>query len=239
LRPSKIQKEVYEAENPGEEYYPSNYEETAQGIGDIEKYRKSIFYSIIFRDDDGDPIFEPPRLSEAYLIFSPKIIEDNAKHIMGFDEKSLPVFCNGWSYGKIKPEASKYYDTSLNLEENMKAWRSMLQSDIDKYHKVYKNSKESINSNNILLEEKLIQVESGTLVSELLLEGEMPIDLDLIYIYVSEEPEELRIKMNQMYIKIGKEYVVEVREKQRQELEQLILDHPELPWIRKNPFTQK
>jgi hypothetical protein len=37
---------------------------------------------------------------------------------------------------------------------------------------------------------------------------------------------------------MGKECIIKVREKQKQELEQLILDHPELPWIRTNPFKK-
>jgi hypothetical protein len=76
--------------------------------------------------------------------------------------KDLPIFCKGWNYGAIDQNCY-YYDTKKSLEENLNIWRT------------------------IALKEKFsFDPWTSTSVNEILMEGEMPLDLDLVGIYVTK-----------------------------------------------------
>jgi len=203
--------------------YISRYEDMSENIGkgDLEKYGKSVFYSIVFPDNDGLSIIHPHKLN-VLLIFSPKIIEDNANMVGRRGVTETPIFCKGWHFGEIKEEDCLKYDKSLSLNKNLNIFRNHIQDLIDRYHK-----------NGKVYEEKLFQVESQTLNSELLMEGEMPIDLDLLYIYVPDiimTPDAL-IKKNPMFAKAN-----EYKKELQVEVEKVIAENPDLPWIRSFPF---
>jgi hypothetical protein len=224
LQPQKLQQQLFEEENIEEEWYGSDYYENAKERGgDIEKYNKSIFYSILLPDSKGNPIFRDRKYRYVYFIFSPRIIEDNADMIGRHGVTALPVFCEGWSYGKIKEEDCRYYNTNLTLEENLNSWRDSVLYMIKDYEE--DPSKE-----------RLVQMESETLNTELLIEGEMPIDMDLLYIYIPQDD----FKYNYTEENLKKyPFLAKTKafmEKQKEELENLIKEHPDLPWTRENPF---
>lgn len=203
--------------------FVSRYEDLAKenGYGNMEKYGKSIFYSIIFPDNDGIPIIKIHKLNVLF-VFSPKIIEDNAKMIGRRGVTETPIFCKGWDYGKINKEKCIKYNKDLSLNKNLNIFRNRIQDYINRYHE-----------NGKVYEEKLFQVESQTLNTELLMEGEMPIDLDLLYIYVPEIMimSESVVKKYPMFAKAN-EYKKELKE----EVEKVIAENPDLPWIRTDPF---
>lgn len=225
LQPLDLQKSIFKHKYPEKEWYDPVFYEIAEEKGNVEKYSKSIFYSIIFPDNDGIPIFSPYiGADRVYFIFSPKIIEDNVKMLGSNNITELPIFCQGWYYGKFTEEKCTIYNTNKSLVENLNNFRSTKQNSIDYYHKIGKQYKEEI-----------IPPFSGTLRSELLMEGEMPIESDLLYIYVP--------KINsKKYPKKMIEKFPELAETNEEELQfeaklQILMDtNPHLPWIRENPF---
>jgi hypothetical protein len=224
LQPPKVQREVYLEENPGEEWEGSNYYENAKERGgDIDKYDKSVFYSILFPDSNGKPTFRKDKVERiAYFIFSPQIIEDNAKMVGRRGVTEPPVFCKGWSYGKIKNEKCNYYDSSKSLQENLDSWRTIMLPMIQKFEE------------DPFLE-KLVQAESKALNAELLMEGEMPIDMDLLYIYI---PQGIEFNYTEEQIKKYPflKNAMEGRKIMDEKLERLIRENPDLPWTHENPF---
>jgi len=84
LLPLCDQKSLY-----GEKCKLPKYYDTVKGIGDLDKYDKSIFYSIIFLDNSR--LLFKPNPGKIYLIFPPKILTGR-----------ISTFCKGWSYGKIE-----------------------------------------------------------------------------------------------------------------------------------------
>jgi hypothetical protein len=84
--------------------------------------------------------------------------------------------------------------------------------------------------------ERLVQMESETLNAELLIEGEMPIDMDLLYIYIPQDDFKYNYSEENLkkYPFLAKTKAI--MEKQKEELENLIKEHPDLPWTRENPF---
>lgn len=205
------------------ESYVSRYEDMAKerGKGDLEKYGKSVFYSLIVPDNDGLPIIEDIKLNVLF-VFSPKIIEDNAEMVGRRDVTEEPIFCKGWHFGEIREDKCVRYDKTLSLNKNLNNFRNKIQDYIDRYHK-----------NGKVYEEKLFQAESQTLNSELLMEGEMPIDLDLLYIYVPNVLiySEATAKKYPMFAKVN-EYNKELQA----EVEKVMAENPDLPWIRTFPF---
>jgi hypothetical protein len=228
LQPPKLQRQIFKEKKPEEEWSGSDYYENAKERGgDIEKYDKSIFYSILFPDSKGNPIFRDTKSRYVYFIFSPRIIEDNSSMIGRYGITEPPVFCEGWSYGKIKEEDCRYYNKDLTLEENLNSWRDSILYMIKDYEE--DPSKE-----------RLIQAESDTLNAELLMEGEMPIDMDLLYIYIPNFESIFEYNYTEEQLKKFPFLVKakESMEKQKKELETLIKEYPDLPWTRENPFKQ-
>jgi len=237
LQPVKIQKEIFESKKTKSvEFSESYYYESAVEYGDQEKYGRSNFYSIIFPDSKGNPIFRTHNkwgeLSDTYtyFIFSPKIIEDNAKMVGTRGVTEPPVFCKGWTYGKINPDRCNYYNNDLSLEENLNNWRNSIIKGIERYEKDPYT-------------EKTVQVESLTLGTEIMIEGEMPIDLDLMYIYIPKSefvpgnyPKNFYKKMPDM--KEMEEELKKEAEESESKIQKMIDKYPELPWIREDPFKK-
>jgi hypothetical protein len=217
LQPSGMQKE-----------YVGRYRENAEEHGDLEKYNKSLFYSIVFPDDNGIPIFEKSLVSGyGFFVFSPKIIEDNADMLGRRGVSELPIFCRGWAYGEIH-EHCYTYESDKSLKENLNIWRTIVHENIKQYMKDPKT-------------ERLISAEGRTLNTELLLEGEMPIDMDLIAIYIPKVkhivvkyPEAFLVKYPSF--RGSEERMKKKYEDEEAEIENLIKENPDLPWTRENPF---
>jgi hypothetical protein len=221
LVPPKVLKRIYEVENPGEEWEGSWYMNLAEEreTGNMNKYMKSIFYSILFPDNNGDTMFKPVN-TLAYFIFSPKIIQDNAAMVGHRDVTEGPIFCNGWNFGNTSEEECIHYNTSKSLEENLHIFRDKVSTMIDIYSK-YNYT------------EKVFQSE-GVPNCELLMEGEMPIELDLLHIYVPRQNFNLE-KMNKNNI-FYKAYLG--LKEQDESIDKLIEEYPHLPWTRENPFKK-
>ena len=216
LQPSGMQKD-----------YVGRYRENAEEEN-LKKYDNSVFYSIVFPDDNGIPIFEKSLVAGyGFFVFSPKIIEDNADMLGRRGVSELPNFCRGWAYGKIH-EHCYTYDSDKSLEENLNSWRSIVHENIKQYMKDPKT-------------ERLISAEGRTLNTELLLEGEMPIDMDLIAIYIPKvkpiflKPSEALI-LKYPWMKGADERAKKRYEDEEEEIERLIKENPDLPWTRENPF---
>jgi hypothetical protein len=208
--------------------YVGRYRENAEEHGDLEKYDNSVFYSIIFPDDDGVPIFKESRITGyGFFVFSPKIIEDNAKMVGRRGVSELPIFCKAWNYGKIH-EHCYTYETDKSLEENLNSWRQIMSENI----KQYMIDPET---------ERLTSAEGRTLNTELLLEGEMPIDMDLIAIYIPKV-KHIVVKHSEAFLakypfmRGSEERMKKKYEDEEAEVENLIKEHPDLPWTRENPF---
>ena len=214
-----------------------DYYESAAEYGNQEKYGRSNFYSIIFPDSKGKPIFRTHNkvgeLSETYVyfIFSSRIIEDNAKMVGNHDVIEPPVFCKGWTYGKITKERCSYYDSSISLKDNLNLWRDSIIKGIKKYEEDPYT-------------EKLVQPESLTIATEIMIEGEMPLDLDLIYIFIPKNnfvpgkyPKSFYKKMPDMR-ELEKELKKEYDDADKK-LQELMDKYPELPWTRDDPFKKK
>lgn len=225
LQPLQLQQELLNKSNPNNEF-TSEYFEDSKEKGNPEKYKKSIFYSILFPDNDGIPIFDPqvPGM-EAYFIFSPKIVEDNANMVGTRDITEGPIFCKGWNYGKIISDKCILYDSKKSLKENLNIWRKSIESVIQKYHE-----------NEKIYSSDYMSVMNGTLGSELLMEGEMPIELDLLHIYVPYPTIQIQMAeamSSKMPIFQG---IIDDYKKQEEELEQMIKKYDHLPWTREHPF---
>jgi hypothetical protein len=208
--------------------YVGRYRENAEEHGDLEKYNKSVFYSIVFPDDNGIPIFEKSFISGyGFFVFSPKIIEDNANMLGRHNVSENPIYCRGWNYGEIH-EHCYTYETDKSLEENLNTWRNIESEKIKQYMKDPKT-------------EHLISAEGRTLGTELLMEGEMPIDMDLITIYIPKVkrtvlkyPEAFLAKYP--FMRGSEERMKKKYEDEEAEVERLIKENPDLPWTRENPF---
>jgi hypothetical protein len=218
LQPSGMQKN-----------YVGRYRENAEEHGDLEKYNKSVFYSIIFPDDNGVPIFKESRITGyGFFVFSPKIIEDNAKIVGRRGVSELPIFCKAWNYGKIREEYCHTYDTDKSLEENLNSWRQVMSENIKQYM-IDPETK------------RLTSAEGRTLNTELLLEGEMPIDMDLIAIYIPKV-KHIVVKLSEDFYKKypfmrgSEEHMKKQHEDEEKVIETLIKENPDLPWTRENPF---
>ncbi len=179
----------------------------AKELGDIQKYKKSVFYSIIFPDDDSYPIFEETDEADIHFIFSPKLITSKLKA----SPKEEPFFCKRWHYGKFTKDCF-YYDKKLSLNKNLNNWRKNVKEYIKDYQTYINKPKPySYKSLNMF----------GTINAELLLEGETFLDIpELEYIYVPVQEYFYNDKQKTEYKKI----------------EKLMNKYPELPWIRVNPF---
>jgi hypothetical protein len=216
LQPSGMQKE-----------YGGRYRENVEEKN-LKKYDNSVFYSIVFPDDNGIPIFEESRISGyGFFVFSPKIIEDNADMLGRRGISELPIFCQGWAYGEIH-EHCYTYESDKSLEENLNIWRTIVHENIKQYMKDPKT-------------ENLLSAEGRTLGTELLLEGEMPIDMDLIAIYIPKVkpiiikyPEDFLAKYP--FMRGSDERAKKRYEDEEAEVENLIKENPDLPWTRENPF---
>jgi hypothetical protein len=208
--------------------YVGRYRENAEEHGDLEKYDKSVFYSIVFPDDNGIPIFKESRISGyGFFVFSPKIIEDNANMLGRHNVSENPIFCRGWAYGEIH-ENCYTYDNDKSLEENLNLWRSIMTENI----KQYMIDPET---------ERLTSAEGRTLNTEILMEGEMPIDMDLIAIYIPKV-KHIVVKHSEAFLakypfmRGSEERMKKKYEYEEAEVERLIKENPDLPWTRENPF---
>ena len=183
----------------------------------------------MFPDDDGVPIFKDNLLVRGlvFFVFSPQIIEDNANMVGKNGVKQGPIWCKGWNYGKIHKHCY-YYEKDKSLSENLNTWRDLIQDNIDLY-KSDPNTK------------KVLSIESNTLVTELLMEGEMPIDMDLLHIYIPKG-RYIPVKFSEAFLEKYPSFRgEEVRrrkdyEEEEAEVERLIRENPDLPWTRENPF---
>jgi hypothetical protein len=226
LQPLSLQEQLFKHKNPDKEFANTYYYETSEDQGDPEKYKRSIFYSILFPDNDGIPIFNPPEPGkEAFFIFSPKIVSDNNSMVGNYNIQEGPIFCKGWHFGKTSSEKCIHYDNSKSLEENLNSWRTYVAPMIQVYHE---NNKEFTSG--------IMGVQSGALGTELLLEGEMPIELDLVHIYVP--PQTLQIQMMEGMVKINPKFqkAVDLMNQEEEEVEKLMKEFDYLPWTRENPF---
>lgn len=223
LQPLQLQQELLNKS------IQNDYFEDSKEKGNPEKYKKSIFYSILFPDNDGIPIFDPqvPGM-EVYFIFASKIIEDNANMIRTHNITEGPIFCKGWNYGKISSEKCISYDIKKSLKENLNNWRDSIKFLIEKYHK-----------NKKVYDSEYMSVMNGTLGTELLMEGEMPIELDLLYIYVPYPTIQIEMAKSMSSIIPGYEKILENYKKKEQEIEEMIKKYDYLPWTREHPFKNK
>lgn len=195
IQPLILKKKLYEEKYKEEIDYESlsTYYENAK---DKEKYIKSVFYGFVHPNKDGVIKYEPHNV-DIHFIFSSKIIQDNAKMYGCEGINDLPIFCKGWNYGAIDKNCY-YYNCKESLEENLNTWR------------------------NIALQEKeSFNPWTGTNMNEILLEGEMPLDLDLVCIYASDDVERYNIDKNESIIG------------------NLMKQYPEYKWIRNIPDLQK
>jgi hypothetical protein len=230
LQPLSLQEKIFKHKNPKGEWNPTYYYESSETEGDPEKYKRSIFYSILFPDNDGIPIFNPPFIGhDVYFIFSSKIISDNANMVGKHNIQEGPIFCKNWNFGKIIPKWCTSYDSSKSLDENLNSWRALLSKSIQTYHEGNKE----YNSD-------LMPMESGALGTELLIEGEMPIEADLKYIYVPRGNLEMNIieklgKINPIYEKLS-EKMIEQTNFDEKNIEDLMKSYDYLPWTTTNPF---
>ena len=226
LQPLALQEKIFKHKHPDKEWSNTDYYETSEDQGDPEKYKRSIFYSILFPDNDGIPIFNPPVPGkEAFFIFSPKIISDNADMVGKYNIQENPIFCKGWHFGKTSSESCVNYDNSKSLDENLNTWRNSLSKVIQVYHE---NNKEFTSG--------IMGVQSGALGTELLMEGEMPIELDLVHIYVP--PGTLQIQMIEGFAKNNPKYekAIEKMKQDEKDIEELMKSYDYLPWTTTNPF---
>jgi hypothetical protein len=135
----------------------SNYYSQAKNK---EKYINSVFYGFLYPTKENELLYKP--FSDIHFIFSSNIVKDNAFMYGRRGVKDLPIFCKGWNYGAIDQNCY-YYDTKKSLEENLNIWRV-----------IALNKKFSFDP------------WTSTSVNEILMEGEMPLDLDLVCIYVTK-----------------------------------------------------
>jgi hypothetical protein len=227
LQPLSLQEKIFKHNDLDKEWNPTDYYESSETEGDPEKYKRSIFYSILFPDNDGIPIFNPPVVGkEAYFIFSPKIISDNANMVGKHNIQEGPIFCKNWNFGKIIPKWCTSYDSSKSLDENLNTWRNSIITGIQKYHEGNKEYNPD-----------LMPVESGALGTELLMEGEMPIEADLKYIYVPEANNQSEMMESFAKMNIKYEKVIERIKQEESDIQKLMEENDHLPWIRKNPFV--
>jgi hypothetical protein len=126
----------------------------------------SIFYGFVFPDEQGNIDYKPMD-SSVHFIFSSKILEDNANMYGCRGVHDLPIFCRGWNYGAIDKNCH-YYNCKENLEENVNRWRNI-----------------ALTNGKDLPPADYINPWTGTSMNEILLEGEMPLDMDLIGIYTN------------------------------------------------------
>jgi hypothetical protein len=195
IQPLILKKKLYEEKYKEEiEYkYISDFYEEAK---DKEKYIKSVFYGFVFPNKNGTIKYEP-QISSVHFVFSSKIIQDNANMYGCEGVNDLPIFCKGWNYGAIDKNCY-YYNCKESLEENLNTWR------------------------NIALQEKeYMNAWTGTSINEILLEGEMPLDLDLVCIYAPDYLEKFNLDKNESPI------------------EKLMKQYPEYKWVRNIPELQK
>jgi hypothetical protein len=218
LQPPIIQKKLFEKENPDKKFWTRYLELMEErGKGDLEKYMKSIFYTILFTDDNGDVMFKPKSLF-VYFIFSPKIIEDNAKMVGSEGITEVPVFCRGWNFATVTKQGCKYYNPKQSLKKNLNKFRKFSSAIIDRHteDKIQKD---------------IFQELEGVPNIELLMEGEMPIDMDLLHIYVPEYDPSILEK----YF-IDHPHMREKFENLENLMKAIIKENPDLPWTRENPF---
>lgn len=161
IQPLSLQKKLFEEQNPGKNF---TYEFNSDYYGkskDSKKYINSVFYGFLYPNKDGEIHYDPMMLgSSVHFIFSSKIIQDNANMYGCRKVHDLPIFCKGWNYGKIDEKCS-YYNCKRSLEYNLNKWRNIM-----------------------LKTESSFNPWNGMNMNEILLEGEMPIDLDLVAIYL-------------------------------------------------------
>ena len=82
LQPSGMQKD-----------YVGRYRENAEEYGYLKKYDKSVFYSIVFPDDNGIPIFEEePAVNDSAVFFRPNIFGIFDTCFFSFSTSSLISF---------------------------------------------------------------------------------------------------------------------------------------------------
>jgi hypothetical protein len=81
-----------------------------------------------------------------------------------------------------------------------------------------------------------MSVMNGTLGSELLMEGEMPIELDLLHIYVPYPTIQIQMAEAMLSKMPTFQKIIDNYKKQEEELDQMIKKYDHLPWTRDNPF---
>jgi hypothetical protein len=176
IRPLSLSRKIFKEKNPGKRFNYSDYSDYYKHAENSKKYSDSIFYGFLFPERDGTLIYGPLLSKhQVHFIFSSKIVEDNAKMYGCRGVNELPVFCEGWNYGGVD-QGCFYYKCEETLETNLNIWRN-LAFDFETYN---------MGSD----------VWIGGYHNEILLEGEMPLDLDLIAILVpkSKESKELKKK---------------------------------------------
>jgi hypothetical protein len=173
IQPLSLRKKIFEERNPGEIFDYESKSDFYSEAADPKKYINSIFYGFLFPDKE-DMIYYEPMFYDGivHFIFSSKIIKDNAEMYGCKGVNDLPVFCEGWKYGKIDDKCT-YYNCKRSLKYNLNNWRNI-----------------------ILKQEPDFNPWTGTTINEILLEGEMPLDLDLVAIYTpySNKIKELKEK---------------------------------------------
>lgn len=89
-----------------DKWIPGKCYNTAIGLGDIERYDKSIFLEMFSDLNCLNPNF-------IYFIFSPEILIDSGA-----------IFSKGWNYGKLKENNYMEYDTKKSLMDNLESWEA-------------------------------------------------------------------------------------------------------------------
>jgi hypothetical protein len=90
-----------------EKWIPGKYYNTAIGLGDIERYDKSVFLEMISSN------LNSMNSSFIYFIFSPEVLID-----------SNAIFSKGWNYGKLKENNYMEYDNKKSLIYNLESWEA-------------------------------------------------------------------------------------------------------------------
>jgi hypothetical protein len=176
IRPLSLRKKIFKLENPGKRFNYSQISDYYSYVNkkDRKKYINSIFYGFLFPEKDGTLKYGPLQsIGSVHFIFSSKILEDNAKMYGCRGVNELPIFCEGWSFGNIH-KGCFHYKCEESLETNLNKWRNLA------------FNFESYNTSS--------DVWIGGYHNEILLEGEMPLDLDLLAILTPKSKEVKNLK---------------------------------------------
>jgi hypothetical protein len=122
-----------------EEWIPGICYNTSMGIGNIQRYDKSIFLEILSKD------YNNLNSKAICFIFDPKILIDKEA-----------IFSLGWNYGKLKENNYIKYDNRKSLKENLEDFDSLMKINLSENSK--DKRMEIMIEDQILLDSNLIKI---------------------------------------------------------------------------------